>query len=59
MVRIIEVIVLAVYLTLTMAFFERFGITPESVGGVIGWILIVEVPRVIIYFSLVRRRFIK
>lgn len=43
----------AVYLTVTMALFERFHITPESVpSGFIGWMVIVEVPRVILGFVL-------
>lgn len=41
----------AFYLTLTMAFFERYHITPEVVpGGFVGWMIIVEVPRVILGF---------
>jgi hypothetical protein len=54
----------AIYLTLTMAFFERFNITPETVPfGVIGWMMIVELPRVFIgflihgFFYMVKRKY--
>jgi hypothetical protein len=37
----------AIYLTATMAFFERFNIHPATVPyGAVGWAIIVEVPRV-------------
>ena len=36
----------SIFLTLTMALFERYHITPELVGGAIGWTVFVEVPRV-------------
>jgi hypothetical protein len=43
----------AFYLTLTMAFFERFHITPETVPfGFIGWMIIVELPRVLLGFAI-------
>lgn len=39
----------AFFLTLTMALFERYHINPEAVpGGAVGWMFIVEVPRVIL-----------
>lgn len=39
----------AIYLTLTMVFFERFGIHPSAIPyGVVGWTIIVELPRVIV-----------
>ena len=39
----------ALYLTITMSLFERFGIHPGPVpGGFLGWMFIVEVPRVIL-----------
>ena len=41
----------SIYLTATMAFFERFAINPHTVpGGVVGWTVIVELPRVILGF---------
>jgi len=43
----------AFYLTLTMAFFERFHVTPETVPfGFIGWMIIVELPRVFLGFTI-------
>lgn len=42
----------AVYLTLTMALFERFGVVPHNVPlGVFGWTVFVELPRVIVGFA--------
>lgn len=41
----------AIYLTATMALFERFNVIPGVVPfGIFGWFLIVEVPRVIVGF---------
>ena len=41
----------AIYLTVTMALFERFGVVPHNVPlGVFGWAVIVELPRVIVGF---------
>jgi len=38
----------AIYLTATMALFERYNIHPATVPfGVVGWATIVELPRVI------------
>ena len=46
----------AIYLTATMLFFERMNITPETVpGGVIGWAVIVELPRVLLGFWLIKQ----
>ena len=42
----------ALYLTATMALFEKYHITPALVGGVLGWIFIVEVPRVAIGYGI-------
>ena len=43
----------AFYLTLTMALFERYHVVPGVVpGGVVGWMFIVEVPRVIVGYAL-------
>jgi len=44
---VLMIIYWAFYLTLTMVFFERFHITPETVPfRAVGWMIIVEVPRV-------------
>jgi hypothetical protein len=41
----------AIFLTVTMALFERFGIVPHNVPlGVFGWTVFVELPRVIVGF---------
>jgi len=48
---ILMIVYWAFYLTLTMAFFERYHVTPETVPGrFVGWMIIVEVPRVILGF---------
>lgn len=40
-----------IYLTLTMALFERFNIVPATIPlGIIGWGVIVELPRMIVGF---------
>ena len=49
---ILMIIYWAIYLTLTMALFERYHITPELVGGAIGWTVIVEIPRVAIGYGI-------
>jgi hypothetical protein len=39
----------SVYLTVTMALFERFGVVPHNVPlGFFGWTVFVELPRVIV-----------
>ncbi|MBW2977516.1 hypothetical protein KY331_01605 [Candidatus Woesearchaeota archaeon] len=44
---VLMIVYWAFYLTVTMAFFERYHITPEVVPfGAVGWMIIVEVPRV-------------
>ena len=41
----------AIYLTLTMVLFEHLGIVPQNIPrGVVGWGVIVELPRAIIGF---------
>ncbi len=46
----------AAYLTLTMVLFESLGITPAVVPfGILGWMLIVELPRVWVGFLIMGR----
>ena len=46
----------AIYLTATMALFEYYTITPTTVPyGVIGWTVIVELPRVIIGWIIISK----
>jgi hypothetical protein len=46
---VLMVVYWALYLTITMTLFERFGVHPSSVpGGFLGWMFIVEIPRVIV-----------
>ena len=46
----------ATFLTLTMSLFESMGITPDAVSfGIIGWALLVELPRVWVGFILIDR----
>ena len=48
---ILMIVYWSIYLTATMAFFERYAINPHTIpGSVIGWTVIVELPRVIIGF---------
>ena len=45
----IMIVYWALYLTITMSLFERFNIHPGPVpGGFLGWMFIVEFPRVIV-----------
>jgi hypothetical protein len=47
--NLLMIIYWALYLTITMSLFERFHVVPGVVpGGFIGWMFIVEVPRVFV-----------
>ncbi len=42
-----------IYLTLTMALLDKGGIIPATIsGGILGWGIIVELPRMIIGFAI-------
>ena len=46
---VLMIVYWAIYLTVTMALFERFGVVPHNVPlGGFGWTVIVELPRVIV-----------
>jgi len=51
--NILMILYWAVYLTATMALFEHFNIVPGVIPfGVVGWLFIVEIQRVIIGWAI-------